>query len=436
MNSLFNPKTIALIGASNVKGKIGNSILTNLLFSKKQIYPINLNEKKVLGLNAYPSLKDIPIKELDLAIIAVPKKFVFDVLKDCAFKKTKYVIIISSGFKEAGDIDSELKIKNFAKKNKIKIIGPNVLGIFDNYSNLDTLFLSRSAQKRPKKGKISLISQSGTVGGILFNQFEKKNIGLNKFVSYGNACDINECDLIEYLNKDINTDVIACYIEEVIDGKRFVEILRKQKKPLIILKSGKSKKGSQSVQSHTGNLAGDYSVYNGIFNQFNIVSANTVKELVNYSAVITKPQIKNVTIITNGGGYGILLSDYFENYNIPILELSEIQKEKLKKALPLGVGLKNPIDVMGDANCERYLTAINLTKSFTDTYIIILLGQVSTINKDEVLKLNSELKKLNKNIFFISTMDEYTKILQESFLVYEFPEDLANYLTPLIKNRK
>lgn len=433
MQELFNPKTIALIGASNKKGKIGNTILQNLLLSKKAIYPINLDEKIILGLKAYSSLKSIPIKNLDLAIIAVPKAYVFDVLKDCAVKKTKYVIIISSGFKEAGDLDSELKIKSFAKKNKIRIVGPNVLGIFDNYSNLDTLFLSRDSQKRPIKGNISLISQSGTVGGILINQFEKKNLGLNRFISYGNACDINECDLIEELNKDINTKIIACYIEEVIDGKRFIELLRKQKKPLVILKAGKSKKGSQSIQSHTGNLAGDYSVYNGIFNQFNVINANTVNELVNFSSILSKPKIKTVTIITNGGGYGILLSDYFENYNIPILELSEIQKEKLKKALPLGVGLKNPIDIMGDSNCERYLTVINLTKSFSDTYVIILLGQVSTINKDDVLNLKKELEKLNKNIFFISTMEEYTKILQEKFLVYEFPEDLAKTLSCNLK---
>jgi acyl-CoA synthetase (NDP forming) len=433
MQELFNPKTIALVGASNKKGKLGNTILTNLLFSKKQIFPINLDDKLVLGLKAYSSLKEIPIKNLDLAIIAVPKLYVFDVLKDCAVKKTKYVIIISSGFKEAGDLDSELKLKTFAKKNKIRIIGPNVLGIFDNYSNLDTLFLSRESQKRPIKGNISLISQSGTVGGILINQFEKHNLGLNRFISYGNACDVNECDLIEELNNDVNTKIIACYIEEVIDGKRFVDLLRKQNKPLVILKAGKSKRGSESVQSHTGNLAGDYSVYNGIFNQFNVINANTVNELVNFSSVLSKPKIKNVTIITNGGGYGILLSDYFENYNIPILELNEKQRDKLKKALPLGVGLKNPIDIMGDANTERYLTAINLTKDFSDTYVIILLGQVSTINKEEVLNLKKELEKLNKNIFFISTMEEYTKLLQESFLVYEFPEDLAKTLSKNIK---
>lgn len=429
MKELFNPKTIAVIGASNKKGKIGNTILENLLISKKSIYPINLDEKKILGLKAYPSLKNIPIKNLDLAIIAVPKNYVLNVLQDCVVKKTKYVIIISSGFKEAGDLDSELKIKDFAKKNKIRIIGPNVLGIYDNYSNLDTLFLSKESQKRPKKGNISLISQSGTVGGILINQFEKKSLGLNKFVSYGNACDVNECDLIEYLNKDKNTQIIACYIEEIIDGKRFIKILRKQKKPIIILKAGKSRKGSESVQSHTGNLAGDYSIYNGIFNQFNIVSANTVNELVNFSAILSKPKTKNITIITNGGGYGILLSDYFEEYNIPILDFSDNLKNVLKKNLPFGVSVKNPIDIMGDANTERYLTAINLTKQISDTYVIILLGQVSTINKEEVLNLKKGLEKLNKNIFIISTMDEYTKILQENFLVYEFPEDLAKSLS-------
>ncbi len=159
------------------------------------------------------------------------------------------------------------------------------------------------------------------------------------------------------------------------------------------------------------------------------MSANTVNELVNFSAILSKPKTKNITIITNGGGYGILLSDYFEEYNIPILDFSDNLKNVLKKNLPFGVSVKNPIDIMGDANTERYLTAINLTKQISDTYVIILLGQVSTINKEEVLNLKKGLEKLNKNIFIISTMDEYTKILQENFLVYEFPEDLAKSLS-------
>jgi len=439
MQALFNPKTIAVVGASNKPGKIGFAIMKNILHYHvhRKLFPINIDSSTILGIHAYKFVKDIPIEELDLCVICVPKQFVLQVLKDCAKKKTKFAIIISAGFKETGDLKSELEIKEFAKKNKIRIIGPNVLGLYDCYNKLDTLFLPIDYQPRPRFGKVSLLSQSGTVGAILLEQFEKKNLGLNKFISYGNACDINECDLIEELNKDENTDIIAAYIEEVIDGKRFIEILRKQKKPLIILKSGKSKKGSQSVQSHTGNLAGDYSVYNGIFNQFNVVSARSVTELVGFAQAHLLKKIKNTIIITNGGGYGILLSDHFEENNIPILDLTDKQKSELQKVLPLGVGLKNPIDIMGDSDAERYITVINKTKSYADTYVIVLLGQTSTIDEVGVHRLKTELEKLNKNIVFISTVDKYTKMLQDKFLVYEFPEQLAKSIScNVIKEKK
>ncbi len=431
MNALFNPKSIAVIGASNKPGKIGFAIMKNILsyHIHRKLFPINIDATTILGIQAYKSVVDIPIEELDLAVICVPKVFVTQVLKDCGKKKTKFVIIISAGFKEAGDLKSEQELLAIAKKYKIRIVGPNVLGVYDGFNKLDTLFLPIDYQPRPKFGKVSLISQSGTVGAILLEQFEKKNLGLNKFISYGNSCDINECDLLEALNNDKNTDIISAYIEEVIDGKRFIEILKKQKKPLIILKSGKSKRGSQSVQSHTGNLAGDYSVYNGIFKQFNVISANSVTELVGFTQAKLLKKIKNTLIITNGGGYGILLSDHFEENEIPILELTEKTKNDLKKVLPLGVGLKNPIDIMGDADCDRYLTVINKTKQYVDTYVIVLLGQTSTIDEVGVAKLKQELEKLNKNIVFISTMDKYTKMLQDKFLVYEFPEQLAKSIS-------
>ncbi|PIU21965.1 MAG: CoA-binding protein [Candidatus Diapherotrites archaeon CG08_land_8_20_14_0_20_30_16] len=435
LEKLFNPKTLAVVGASNKPGKIGFSIMQNLLHYNvhRKLFPVNIDCPQILGLKAYPKVSDLPLKELDLVIIAIPKPFVIDVLKDCAKKKTKFAVIISAGFKEAGDLHSEQELVQIARKTKIRIVGPNTLGIFDNFNKLDCLFLSITAQKRPKLGNVSLISQSGTVGAILIEQFEKNKVGLNKFVSYGNACDVNECDLLEYLNKDKHTKIIAFYVEEIIDGKRFIKILRKQKKPIVALKAGRSKKGSQSVQSHTGNLAGDSSVYSGIFKQFNILNAENVTDLVNFSKSQNIKSIKNTTIITNGGGYGILLSDHFEQYNIPILELAEKTKSALKKVMPFGVGTKNPIDIMGDADSNRYIQAIELTKKETDTYIIVLLGQTTTITKEGVIELANYLKRLNKNIVFISTEDRYTEILENDFLVFEFPEELARAISVRVK---
>ena len=437
LSKLFNPKTIAVVGASNKPGKIGYTIMRNLLHNSRarQLFPINIDSPKILGLRAYKKVSDIPIKKLDLLVIAVPKASVLNVLKDSAKKNTKFAVIISSGFKEAGDLQTEEAIIKFAKRNKIRIIGPNVLGVYSADSGLDTLFLSLTAQPRPKLGKISLISQSGTVGAILMFEFEKNKIGLNKFISYGNASDINECDLINALNKDENTDVICAYIEEIIDGKRFIDLMRRQKKPIIMLKAGKSKKGSQSVKSHTGNLAGDSSVYSGIMKQFNIIDAETVNDLVNYAKVQGLKQIRDVTIITNGGGYGILLSDHLEQYGVPIKDLSSKLKTNLKKNLPFGVSVRNPIDIMGDADADRYIDAIRLTKRETDTYIIILLGQVSTIDRENVQKLYNYCTTLNKNIIFISTEDEYTKLLENKYLVFQYPQSLARALKIKLKSK-
>jgi acyl-CoA synthetase (NDP forming) len=431
LTKLFNPKSVCVIGASNKPGKIGYTIMENLLHYKvhRDIYPINIDSPQILGLKAYSKVSDIPIKELDLAIVCVPKVFVAQVLKDCVKKKTKFAIIISSGFKEAGDLKAEQEIIDIAKKGKLRLVGPNVLGMFDNYSKLDCVFLPIATQKRPKEGIISLVSQSGTVGAILIEQFEKAKIGLNKFVSYGNASDINECDFLEYLNNDKDTKIIAMYIEEIMNGKKFVELLKRIKKPIIILKAGKSKKGSQSIQSHTGNLAGDYSVYKGIFEQFGIINAESIHQLINYSKAMLLKPIKNVTIITNGGGYGILLSDALEKYGVPILELSDKTKDVLKKQLPFGVGVRNPIDVMGDSNAERYIKAISLTEKETDTYIVILLGQTTAINKEEVIKIRDTLKKTKKNVIFISTMDSYTELIEKDFIVFEFPENLAKAIS-------
>jgi len=435
LDNLFNPKSIALVGASNHEGKIGNTILQNLLYynTNRKIFPINLKEDLILGLKAYRKVSLLPLKQIDVLIVAVPKVFVYDVLKDASKKKIKYAIIISSGFKESGDLEAEKKIVSLAKRNNIRLIGPNVLGMLDNYSKFDSLFLPIKTQNRPKEGSISLISQSGTVGAILLEQFEKEKIGMNFFVSYGNASDINECDLLEYAHNDDNTKVIACYIEEIIDGKRFLNLIKKIKKPLIILKAGKGKKSSESIQSHTGNLAGDYSVYKGIFKQFNVINANNIHELINYSKAMLLKKIKNVTIITNGGGYGILLSDALEKYNVPILEFSDALKSKLKKELPFGVGIKNPIDIMGDAGYDRYLKAIELTKTETDTYIIILLGQTTSINRDVVKEITTLTNKIKKNVLFISTMDSYSNILENGHLVFEFPEDLAEAISVNIK---
>lgn len=427
MNSLFNPKTIALIGASNTDGKIGNTIMKNLLdYTNGKIYPINITETNILGEKAYKTILDIPEKSIDLTIIAIPKEFVAKSLEECGKKKTKYCIIISAGFKETGNLKSEDELKKIAKKYKIRIIGPNTLGCIDLHSGLDCIFLPKDLERRPKAGDISIISQSGTVGATIVDLMAEKNVGLSKFISYGNATDINESDLLEYLEKDNNTKTIIAYVEEVIDGKRFFDVAKKMTKPIIFLKAGLTERGQKSVMSHTGALAGQMEVYDGILKQLGITQVFSVKNLLEFAKIQPLKKIKDVCIITNGGGYGIILTDQLELNKVKLTDISEKQKSKLKTNLPFGVSVNNPIDLMGDANADRYITAIENTKDFVDTYIIVLLGQTPKLNKDEVEKIIGYLKKEKiKKVVFLSTYSKYTRMLEKDFIAYEWPNTLA-----------
>jgi acetate---CoA ligase (ADP-forming) len=436
MYKLFNPNYIAVIGASNKKGKIGNTIVENLLsYGKNKIFPINPNEKEILGLKAYSKINDLSIIP-DLVIIAIPKQFVKKELIECGKKGIKYAIIISAGYKETGDIKSEKELINIGKKYNIRILGPNVLGLLDNYSKLDCIFLPKDEERRPKKGQISIISQSGTIGATIVDNMPENKIGLSKFISYGNASDINESDLIEFLEKDKNTKVIVAYVEEIIDGERFFKVAKKTKKPIIILKAGLSETGSKSVQSHTGSLAGDKNIYEGIFKQLGITQIHGVKEFLEYAKIYHLGQIKDCTIITNGGGYGILLTDQLENNNLKLRKLKESTKKELKQILPEGASINNPIDLMGDAGAERYIKTIEKIKKEIDCLILIVLGQTPKIDDKAVDKLIDYLKNKSKikKIVVLATYQKHIKEFRKHFLTYEFPKTLAESLELIKKN--
>jgi len=434
MKELFNPKVIALIGASNTDGKIGNTIMKNLLDYDGKLYPININKDKVLGLKAYKSVLDVPEKQIDLAIIAIPKEFVSKSLIELGKKKTKYCVIISAGFKEAGDIKAEEDVKKIAKKYKIRVVGPNTLGLLDVNSGLDCIFLPKDLERRPKAGDISIISQSGTVGATIVDLMAEKHVGLSKFVSYGNSADINESDLLEFLEKDEKTKTIIAYVEEVIDGKRFFNVAKKLTKPVIFLKAGLTERGQKSVMSHTGALAGQMEVYDGILKQLGITQVFSVKNLLEFAKIQPLKKIKEVCIITNGGGYGIILTDQLELNKVKLTTLSEKVKSNLKKELPFGVSVNNPIDLMGDANADRYIKAIENTKESVDTYVIVLLGQTPKLNKGEVEKIINYLQKSQiKKVIFLSTYSKYTRMLEKNFIVYEWPNTLAKAIKLLCK---
>ena len=310
LKQFFNPKTIAIIGASEHPEKVGGILMYKLQNFKGKVIPINPTHKTILGKKTYPSIIKCK-KKIQLVVIATPPKTIPSILKECVKKKIKNIIIITAGFSEIGNTKQEEQITKIAKKYRLNILGPNCFGITNTKLNLDTTFSSST----PKKGNIALISQSGA----LWSYISDLNIGFSKFASLGNMSDISFADLIKYLNKDKNTKKIICYIEKLKHGKEFIKACKKSKKEIIVIKAGKTKGGEQAAISHTGSLATDYNIYSGAFKQAKVKHVESLTNAFHIS--LPEIKIKNQTkiaIITNAGGAGILITDYLEQRGIKI----------------------------------------------------------------------------------------------------------------------
>ncbi|MFH8080362.1 MAG: CoA-binding protein [Candidatus Aenigmatarchaeota archaeon] len=445
MHSFFNPKSVAVIGASREENKLGHIIFRNFFENGfRKLYPINPNAEEILGVKCYKSILDVKEK-IDLAIIVVPAKIVPQVLTECVKKKTPSVIIISSGFSEIGDEGKKIEeqLKQIIAKSGTRVIGPNCIGIYDAYSRVDTLFLSKDRCGRPGKGNISFISQSGAVGSTILDIFYSSGIGISKFISYGNGMDVSEAELLEYLGKDKTTKVIIAYIEGLkSDGRKFLEKAKKAKKPIIVLKSGKGEKGAKAVSSHTGSLAGERKIYSAAFKQFGIIEADDWEELLDYSVAFStqpKPRGKRVVIITDGGGFGVLAADKAEELGLLLPEPSQKLKEKLSKRMPNYVSLHNPIDLTGDANAERYSIALNecLSSKEYDGAIVITLFQVPTL-EEKVVDYIIEARKFKKPLLVCSVGSNFTqarnqKLIKAGIPVYPTPERAVKAFHALTK---
>jgi acetyl coenzyme A synthetase (ADP forming)-like protein len=442
LNKFFNPKSIAVIGASRKKEKIGHAILESLKnsFSGK-IYPINPNTSEVLGLKAYPSVLDVPDR-IDLAIIAIPAENVEQVVKECKKKQISALIIISSGFSEIGEVEREKSLAKIIKTSKMRVIGPNCVGIYDPFNGIDTLFMPKERMKRPSRGGISFITQSGAVGTALLDVLAEEGAGISKFISIGNKIDVDEIELIQWLSKDPSTRVIAIYLESTGDGKKFMDVAKKcvKQKPIVCLKAGKTEKGEEAVRSHTGSLAGKYEIYSAAFKQVGIIEARTCEELLDFSkALATQPPIsdENIAIVTDGGGFGILAADEAEKLGLKLPQLKASSIKALKEILPPYASLRNPIDLTGDANAERYKQVLDIV--FKDKNIsalcIIALLQITTL-EEEIVNVLKECKVYGKPFVVCMMGSSYTKEKAEELEhmgipVYSTPERAIKALNAL-----
>ncbi len=409
LDSLFKPKSIALIGAAHTEEKLGGVILKNLLKFKGTVYPVNPKYGELMGLKAYPSARDIP-EPVDLAIIMRPAAEVPQILKELA-GRTKSVIIASSGFAEVGETALQEEVKRIGEEIGIRILGPNCMGIYNPSHRLDTFFLPHERLKRPKKGNVAVVSQSGAILSCLIGAMRASNTGISKALTYGNAVDINESDLYEYLADDKYTDVVVSYIESVVDGRRFIEKAKilSVKKPFILLKSGKSQSGQAAAFSHTGRLAGKYEVFHSILRQFGIrevedfdVLIDATKALAFYPSVspLAKGGIKGgsnrVLIITNGGGSGVLAADECIKQGLEVAKLTDDKTEKLKQIFPHFYGINNPIDLTAQVNDADYTTALNELKDDYDGFLIIALPNVLGITEGLAPMLKKAKEEIRK----------------------------------------
>jgi len=384
LDTFFTPQSVAVVGASRDVEKLGYAVLNNIISSgfAGKIYPINPKADEILDLKAYPSVVDVP-DPIDLAVIVIPARFVLAAVEECGQKKIPSVVVISAGFREAGreGLEQELELLQIAKKHKIRLIGPNCLGIINTGVNLNATF----AAGMPPAGPIAFMSQSGALGTAVLDMAMAGRIGFSKFVSLGNKADVSEIDLMAAWGNDENSRVILMYVEGVPDGQRFIETAKKitRKKPVVAIKSGVTASGSRAVSSHTGSLAGSEAAYKAAFNQAGIIRATSMEALFDYArAFAYQPPLKGdrIAIVTNAGGPGILATDSLERNGLQIPRLSQETTQKLMAKLPGAASAANPVDVLGDALADRFEFALQevLNDPGVDGIIVIVTPQAMT----------------------------------------------------------
>jgi len=381
MEKFFTPESVALVGASATPGKVGNSVLDSLAKHdyKGAVYPINPKAEEILGVKCYPSVDAIP-GNVDLVVVCVDLSVTPPVLEQCAKKGIHNVVIVSGGGKELGGERAayEAQVKELSEKHKIRIIGPNCIGMFNAANRLDCAFQGQERMVRAKLGNVALLSQSGTMGISFLESAD--SFGLSKMVSYGNRSDVDEADMIWYLASDPQTKVIALYVEGFGDGRKFIETAKKvmaeKKKPVVIWKSGRTEAGAKQAASHTGSLGGSNAIIMGAFKQAGIISVDSYQELVAVTkALAWQPAAKGnrVAMCSNGAGPMIGGIDQFERLGLELAKISPKILDEMKAHFPptYVIGKGNPADVTGGANAEDYRYTIE--KFYEDDGVDIVM---------------------------------------------------------------
>lgn len=378
LENLFTPGKVAVVGASREDGKTGHEVFENLLHGfEGEVVPVNPNAEEVSGEAA---LDETP-EDTDLVVVVVPAKLVPKVLRDAGDKDVGAAIVISAGFSETGNAELEDEVKGVAEHHGISLLGPNVLGLINTENGMNASF----ASKMPSEGSISFMSQSGAFCTAILDYAKAEDIGFRHFVSMGNKAQLNEVDMLDHWKEDGGTETVIGYTEGIENGREFLETAREVsgEKPIVMVKSGRSDEGGKAASSHTGSIAGSYQAYRAAFRQAGIIEAESSRELLDYGRALAYqplPSGKNVAVVTNAGGPGVITTDEIKEHGLELAELGEETREELEEALPEEATAENPVDVIGDAGHDRYRDALDavLGDKSVDAVVAILTPQANT----------------------------------------------------------
>ena len=448
IDSLFHPRTVAVIGASREEGSVGFSLLANIIDSRFQgvVYPVNPKAEGILGIKSQPSVLDIQ-DDIDLAVVIVPAPVVPQVLEECGQKKIRAAIVISAGFKEVGGpgVELEKKVKAIVRKYGIALVGPNCLGLIstDPKTRMNATF----GTQMPLDGNIAFLSQSGALCVAVLDYAKEANIGFSKFISMGNKAGLTENDLLRYLKDDPKTDVVLMYLEDLVNGREFMNIALEitdhptNPKPVLALKAGRTLIGAKAVSSHTGSLAGSDQVYDAIFTQCGVIRGETLNEVFDYVKGFASqplPKGQNVAIVTNSGGPGILATDSCIKSGLRVNPFSLQTEDRLRVFLPPSISINNPLDLIAEAQEKQYEESLNAILADKDIHsTMVILTPTAFTHTEEISRaIVRSARKHDKPVVccFLGVYDVSAgiDILEESGIpTYRFPESAARVLAKM-----
>ncbi|MGB5986974.1 MAG: acetate--CoA ligase family protein [Desulfobacterales bacterium] len=451
LDAIFNPRSVAVVGASTTPGKVGHDIFANILRGNYQgvLYPVNPNARAIRSVRCYPTLSDIP-DDLDLAMIILPPPLALMAITEGIEKGLKGVVIVSAGFREVGAEGRAIedRIVAICQEADIRLVGPNCLGVINPLPQV-SLNASFSA-RMPKAGNISFVSQSGALCTAVLDFAQDRDFGFSKFISIGNKADVDELDLLRYFHHDLDTEVIMIYLEELRRGAEFIQAVKEitsgnRPTPILVIKSGRTMAGAQAAASHTGALAGSEAVYDSIFQQSGIIRVESINDLFDFASTFAYknqstlgkfrrkiPDGNRVAIVTNAGGPGIVATDMTISSGLQLAQFKEETIEALASHLPAAASLHNPVDVIGDATQDRYENALAavIRDEGVDGALVILTPQSMTNALGTAEAIVRIARRTHKPVLccFMGIIDvsQGAKYLQENGIpVFRFPESAA-----------